>query len=186
MSSSPRSMRKRTIKSIVRSAVIGAGLLVATSVFAHDHDHDRGRDRDDHRGWAEHHDRDRHDFGRRDWDNRWDRHDHGGPRFVIPLPPPPPFFIPHPHVTFSVRAPDPVYVTYANVIDVDPIIIRVRSRHDWDRDFDGDDRANDYREQIDGYRVTYVFRGREYTTRMAYDPGSRVRIRVGDGIEVIE
>jgi uncharacterized protein YcfJ len=35
-----------------------------------------------------------------------------------------------------------------------------------------------WEEQVDGYRVTYVYRGREYTTRMAYDPGSKVRIRV--------
>lgn len=184
MKSSQFSTKKRTIKSTVKSvmhgAVTGAGLLVASSVFAHDHDRDRGWDRG--RGgheWHEH-----RDFGHdRGWDNH---HYHGGPRFVVPLPPPPPFFLPHPHVTFSVRAPDPVYVTYANVVDVDPIMVRVpvsRGR-DWDRDFD-DDRYT-YTERIDGYRVTYVFRGREYTTRMAYDPGSRVRIRVGDGIEVIE
>lgn len=34
-----------------------------------------------------------------------------------------------------------------------------------------------WEEQIDGYRVTYVYRGREYTTRMPYDPGSSVRVR---------
>ncbi|MFZ2507023.1 MAG: glycine zipper 2TM domain-containing protein [Steroidobacteraceae bacterium] len=33
-------------------------------------------------------------------------------------------------------------------------------------------------ERIDGYRVTYEYAGREYTTRMPYDPGERVRIRV--------
>jgi uncharacterized protein YcfJ len=33
-------------------------------------------------------------------------------------------------------------------------------------------------QRIDGYRVTYVYQGREYSTRMPYDPGDRVRIRV--------
>lgn len=33
-------------------------------------------------------------------------------------------------------------------------------------------------QRIDGYRVTYVYHGREYTTRMPYDPGDSVRIRV--------
>ena len=33
-------------------------------------------------------------------------------------------------------------------------------------------------ERIDGYRVTYEYAGREYRTRMPYDPGERVRIRV--------
>jgi uncharacterized protein YcfJ len=33
-------------------------------------------------------------------------------------------------------------------------------------------------QRIDGYRVTYVYQGREYTTRMPYDPGDRVRIHV--------
>jgi len=41
----------------------------------------------------------------------------------------------------------------------------VRYRDSWD-------------ERIDGYRVTYEYAGREYTTRMPYDPGERVRIRV--------
>lgn len=31
-------------------------------------------------------------------------------------------------------------------------------------------------EQIDGYRVTYMYEGRSYTTRMSYDPGRRVSI----------
>lgn len=35
-----------------------------------------------------------------------------------------------------------------------------------------------YEERIEAYRVTYVYGGREYTTRMPYDPGSRVRIQV--------
>jgi uncharacterized protein YcfJ len=35
-----------------------------------------------------------------------------------------------------------------------------------------------YEERIEGYRVTYEYNGREYTTRMPYDPGSRIRVRV--------
>lgn len=37
---------------------------------------------------------------------------------------------------------------------------------------------DDYEERIDGYRVTYVYNGREYTTRMPYDPGNRIRVDV--------
>jgi uncharacterized protein YcfJ len=37
---------------------------------------------------------------------------------------------------------------------------------------------HDYEERIDGYRVTYAYNGREYTTRMPYDPGDRIRVRV--------
>jgi uncharacterized protein YcfJ len=37
---------------------------------------------------------------------------------------------------------------------------------------------NEYEERIDGYRVTYEYNGREYTTRMPYDPGDRIRVRV--------
>ena len=33
-------------------------------------------------------------------------------------------------------------------------------------------------ERPDGYRVTYVYAGREYTTRTASDPGDRLRVRV--------
>jgi uncharacterized protein YcfJ len=33
-------------------------------------------------------------------------------------------------------------------------------------------------ERVDGYRVTYEYAGREYTTQMPYDPGERVRIRI--------
>jgi uncharacterized protein YcfJ len=33
-------------------------------------------------------------------------------------------------------------------------------------------------QQVDGYRVTYVYHGRQYTTRTPYDPGERIRIRV--------
>jgi uncharacterized protein YcfJ len=35
-----------------------------------------------------------------------------------------------------------------------------------------------YEERIDGYRVTYQYNGREYTTRLPYDPGEKLRIRV--------
>ena len=35
-----------------------------------------------------------------------------------------------------------------------------------------------FEERIDGYRVTYEYNGREYTTRMSYDPGKQVRVRV--------
>ncbi|MBB6092187.1 uncharacterized protein YcfJ [Povalibacter uvarum] len=35
-----------------------------------------------------------------------------------------------------------------------------------------------YEERIEGYRVTYEYNGREYTTRMAYDPGAKIRVRV--------
>lgn len=34
-------------------------------------------------------------------------------------------------------------------------------------------------ERIEGYRVTYRYRGEEFTTRTAEDPGKRIRIRVG-------
>ena len=37
---------------------------------------------------------------------------------------------------------------------------------------------SEYEERIDGYRVTYEYNGREYTTRMPYDPGERMRVRV--------
>ena len=33
-------------------------------------------------------------------------------------------------------------------------------------------------ERIDGYRVTYEFNGREYDTRLPYDPGEKIRVRV--------
>lgn len=35
-----------------------------------------------------------------------------------------------------------------------------------------------YEERVDGYHVTYEYRGREYTTRLPYDPGDRIRVRV--------
>jgi uncharacterized protein YcfJ len=37
---------------------------------------------------------------------------------------------------------------------------------------------DEWTEQIDGYRVTYEYGGREYTTRMPYDPGQRLRVGV--------
>ena len=37
---------------------------------------------------------------------------------------------------------------------------------------------HEYEERIDGYRVTYEYNGREYTTRLPYDPGERIRVRV--------
>ncbi len=36
----------------------------------------------------------------------------------------------------------------------------------------------EYEERIDGYRVTYEYNGREYTTRLPYDPGERIKVRV--------
>jgi uncharacterized protein YcfJ len=36
----------------------------------------------------------------------------------------------------------------------------------------------DYERHIDGYRVTYLYNGREHTTRLPYDPGDRIRVRV--------
>ena len=33
-------------------------------------------------------------------------------------------------------------------------------------------------ERIEGYRVTYRYRGREYITRMDHDPGNRIRVRL--------
>lgn len=33
-------------------------------------------------------------------------------------------------------------------------------------------------ERIDGYDVTYEYAGREYVTRLPYDPGERIRVRV--------
>ena len=33
-------------------------------------------------------------------------------------------------------------------------------------------------EQIEGYRVTYIYHGKEYTTRTDSDPGDRIRVRV--------
>jgi uncharacterized protein YcfJ len=36
----------------------------------------------------------------------------------------------------------------------------------------------EYEERIDGYRVTYQYNGRSYTTRLPYDPGEKMRVRV--------
>jgi uncharacterized protein YcfJ len=33
-------------------------------------------------------------------------------------------------------------------------------------------------ERIDGYRVTYRYRGQKYVTEMPYDPGNKLRVRV--------
>lgn len=38
--------------------------------------------------------------------------------------------------------------------------------------------VDEYEERVDGYDVTYVYNGRRMTTRMPYDPGDRVRVRV--------
>ncbi|MCI0749916.1 MAG: glycine zipper 2TM domain-containing protein, partial [Nevskiales bacterium] len=35
-----------------------------------------------------------------------------------------------------------------------------------------------YEERIEGYDVTYTYRGQIYHAQMSYDPGQRVRIRV--------
>jgi uncharacterized protein YcfJ len=35
-----------------------------------------------------------------------------------------------------------------------------------------------YEERVDGYEVTYEYGGRQYVTRMPFDPGERLRIRV--------
>ncbi len=37
---------------------------------------------------------------------------------------------------------------------------------------------DDWEERIDGYRVTYEYHGVRQTTRLPYDPGERVRVRV--------
>jgi uncharacterized protein YcfJ len=35
-----------------------------------------------------------------------------------------------------------------------------------------------FEERIDGYRVRYLYNGREYSTQLPYDPGDRIKIRV--------
>lgn len=35
-----------------------------------------------------------------------------------------------------------------------------------------------FEERIEGYEVTYEYAGREYVTRLPYDPGERIRVRV--------
>ncbi len=37
---------------------------------------------------------------------------------------------------------------------------------------------DEYERRVDGYRVTYVYNGRTQTTRLPYDPGDRIRVRV--------
>ena len=34
------------------------------------------------------------------------------------------------------------------------------------------------RERVDGFRVTYVYRGETYVTRTRNDPGNRIRVRI--------
>jgi len=40
--------------------------------------------------------------------------------------------------------------------------------------------VNEYytEERVSGYRVTYRYRGEEFTTRMSRDPGERIRVRI--------
>lgn len=40
------------------------------------------------------------------------------------------------------------------------------------------DRDTYERERVAGYHVTYRYHGRVYTTRMPYDPGNRIKVRV--------
>lgn len=35
-----------------------------------------------------------------------------------------------------------------------------------------------FEERIEGYRVRYLYNGREYSTQLPYDPGDRIKIRV--------
>ena len=34
-------------------------------------------------------------------------------------------------------------------------------------------------ERVDGYQVTYRYKGETFETRLPYDPGDRIRVRVG-------
>jgi uncharacterized protein YcfJ len=36
----------------------------------------------------------------------------------------------------------------------------------------------DSRDEVTGYNVAYRYQGRDYTTRMAYDPGPTMNVRV--------
>jgi uncharacterized protein YcfJ len=45
--------------------------------------------------------------------------------------------------------------------------------------------SRDWEQRVDGYRVTYLYQGREYNTVMAYDPGNRVQLRVGLDVDVV-
>jgi uncharacterized protein YcfJ len=44
--------------------------------------------------------------------------------------------------------------------------------------------VQDTREQISGYNVTYRYNGRDYQTRMAYDPGPTINVRVNLAPEI--
>ncbi|MGL4230139.1 MAG: glycine zipper 2TM domain-containing protein [Casimicrobium sp.] len=44
--------------------------------------------------------------------------------------------------------------------------------------------VNESREEISGYNVTYRYNGRDYTTRMPYDPGQTINVRVNLAPEV--
>jgi uncharacterized protein YcfJ len=44
--------------------------------------------------------------------------------------------------------------------------------------------VQDTREQISGYDVTYRYNGRDYQTRMAYDPGQTINVRVNLAPEI--
>lgn len=44
--------------------------------------------------------------------------------------------------------------------------------------------VQDSREQVSGYNVTYRFNGRDYQTRMPYDPGPTINVRVSVAPEV--
>ncbi len=44
--------------------------------------------------------------------------------------------------------------------------------------------VQDSREQISGYNVTYRYNGRDYQTRMAYDPGPTLNVRVNLAPEI--
>ncbi len=48
----------------------------------------------------------------------------------------------------------------------------VSARHEWE-------------ERVDGYHVTYRYQGRTYDTVMPYDPGNRVQVRVGVDVDVV-
>jgi uncharacterized protein YcfJ len=57
---------------------------------------------------------------------------------------------------------------------------RQHGRYDDERVFERcETRYRDsWEERVDGYRVTYEYAGRHYVTRLPYDPGERIRIRV--------
>ncbi len=44
--------------------------------------------------------------------------------------------------------------------------------------------VNETREQVSGYDVTYRYNGRDYQTRMAYDPGPTLNVRVSLAPEI--